>query len=103
MKKVLFYIIFIVSLSISGFAQEKSSHKEITIEEKLDKYKDTFQIQVKDIRMKPSIPYNIDELIESNRAENKVTYVQLGTQVRLMILPKSEILKKKKIEMISTF
>ena len=35
--------------------------------------------------------------------ENKVTYVQLGTEVRLMVLPKSEISKKRKIEMISTY
>lgn len=103
MKNVLFYIIFILSLSFSGFAQEKGSQKEIAIEEKLKKYEGTFQIQVKNPRMKPSIPYNIDQLIESNRTENKVTYVQLGTEVRLMVLPKSEISKKRKIEMISTY
>ena len=69
----------------------------------LDKYKGTFQIQVKNPRMKPSIPFNIDELIESNRSNTEVTYVQLGTQVRLMILPKNAISKGNKIEMISTY
>lgn len=103
MKKLLFSVILIFSLSSLTFSQEKNPKKEITIEEKLDKYKGTFQIQVKNPRMKPSIPFNIDEMIESNRSNTEVTYVQLGTQVRLMILPKNAISNGNKIEMISTY
>jgi hypothetical protein len=103
MKKViLFFLFFSVFNSFDCFSQDNKT-KQLTIEQKLEKHKDTFQIQVKDSRQKPSIPFNIDEIIELNRKENEVSYVQLGTMVRIMILPKKEILKKRTLELFSTY
>jgi len=79
--------------------------KKMTIEEKIKKYEGTFQIQVKDLRYNPNIPYNIDELIEKNRKQNETVYILLGSAVRLKILSLDEIKTNsgKKIEIISTF
>jgi hypothetical protein len=79
--------------------------RKITIEEKLKKYEGTFQIQIKDPRLKPNIPYNIDELIENNRKQNETVYINLGSQVRLKIFSLAEIQSNsgKKIDLISTF
>lgn len=79
--------------------------KKITIEEKLKKYQGTFQIQVKNMRMKPNIPYNIDELIEKNRKQNETVYISLGTNVRLKILSLNEIKNNslQKLDLISVF
>jgi hypothetical protein len=101
-KKIFFMIVFLL-VSFFAFSQEKNQKKEVTIEEKLQKYEGTFQIQVVNPRLKPAIPYNIDELIENNRSQNEVKYLQLGTQVRLMILPKNHVKGKSKLPMISTY
>ena len=102
MKKMFLLICFFM-LSLTVFGQDTTKNTNVTIAEKLKKYEGTFQIQVKNPRLKPAIPYNIDELIETNRKETEVTYVQLGTTVRLMVLPKSEIRKKSKIDIFSTY
>lgn len=97
------------SLAYSSFIISTPSFqdngKKMTIEEKLKKYEGTFQIQIKNIRMKPSIPYNIDDIIEKNRKENEINYISLGTDVRLKILSVNDIKKNggKKLEMISIF
>lgn len=49
--------------------------KKISIEEKLKKYEGTFQIQIKNPRLKPNIPYNIDKLIETNRKADETVYI----------------------------
>jgi hypothetical protein len=79
--------------------------KQVNIEDKIKKYEGTFQIQVKDIRCKPSIPYNIDELIEKNRKQTETVYINLGSAVRLKILSLDEIKKNnnKKIDLISAY
>jgi hypothetical protein len=103
MKKHFFFVIVFLLTPIFAISQEKPQKKQVTIEEKLQKYEGTFQIQVNDPRLKPAIPYNIDELIENNRSQNEVKYLQLGTQVRLMILPKNQVKGKSKLPMISTY
>ena len=103
MKKHFLFVIVFLLTPIFAISQEKPQKKQVTIEEKLQKYEGTFQIQVSDPRLKPAIPYNIDELIENNRSQNEVKYLQLGTQVRLMILPKNHVKEKSKLPMISTY
>lgn len=79
--------------------------KKMTIEEKIKKYEGSFQIQVKDLRYKPNIPYNIDEIIENNQKQNETVYISLGSAVRLKILSLNEIKanSNKKMDLISTF
>ena len=51
----------------------------------------TYQIQVINSRSQPYIPANIAQLVINNRNSTLVTYVNLGTEVRLKILPLSEV------------
>lgn len=51
----------------------------------------TWQIQVINSRNQPYIPGNIIELVTENRKADEVMYMQLGTEVRLKILPLVEI------------
>lgn len=103
MKKIIsfFLLLFAVS-SFSCFGQESKKEK-LSIEQKIEKLKGTFQIQVKDSRQKASVPYNIDEIIKSNQKEDEVAYVPLGTMVRIMILPKKELQAKRNLELFSTY
>lgn len=55
--------------------------------------KATYQIQLTNPRVKPSIPGNIEELVEKHRDANKIIYFSLGTAVRVKVLPLSEIKK----------
>lgn len=63
----------------------------------------TYQIQVVNSRDQPYIPTNLKQLVLDNRDAKDVKYVTLGTEVRLMILPLSEITKPdfKPIKMIA--
>ncbi len=63
----------------------------------------TYQIQVVNSRDQPYIPTNLKQLVLENRDAKDVKYVTLGTEVRLMILPLSEITKPdfKPIKMIA--
>lgn len=89
-------------ISITGL---KDNGNKMTIEEKLKKYEGAFQIQVKSMRMKPSIPYNIDELIEKNRKQDENVIISLGTDVRLKVFSVSEAKSNtgKEIPMIVQF
>ncbi len=51
----------------------------------------TWQIEVVNSRNQPFIPGDIDEIVAEKRHASEVVYVQLGTVVRLKILPVSEI------------
>ena len=53
----------------------------------------TWQVQVVNSRSQPFIPGNIQEVVAENRHATETVYVQLGTEVRLMILPLAEISK----------
>lgn len=51
----------------------------------------TYQIEVINTRSQPFIPGNLKQLVIENRNATKIIYLTLGTQVRLKILPLSEI------------
>lgn len=93
MKKVTFLFICVMSFLKVSMAQQTAKSSQIPIEEKLKKYEGTYQVQVINSRQHPSIPYNLDEIILKNRDKKKIVYVQLGSQVRLEILPEEEITK----------
>lgn len=77
------------------YVLQQDDSKKPTIEEKMEKYYGAYQIEVKNPRYKPSIPYNLDELIEKNRKSFEVSYVQLSDLVRLKIYPVSDIARNK--------
>jgi len=53
----------------------------------------TFQIQVLNSRIKPTVGVEIIERIEAERKETEIIYIQLREHVRIMVLPHREIQK----------
>ena len=53
----------------------------------------TFQIQVVNSRINPTVGVEIIEKIEANRKETEIVYIPLRENVRIMILPNREIQK----------
>jgi hypothetical protein len=51
----------------------------------------TYQLQVINSRGNPYFPANLDEIVRANRKKDEPAYVWLGSNVRLKILPLSEI------------
>ena len=103
MSKFILLGAFSLLFSFSVFSQVTSKDKGISIEEKLKKFEGTDQLEVSNTRETPLMPYNLDETIENNRAQNETKYVTLGKNVRLKILSKNEIDKAdfKKIKQVS--
>ncbi len=99
MKKIITLCVLIL-LSI-GITIAQTDNKIVQKSEPV--VEGTYQIQVVNSRNQPNIPGNIKQLVLENRATNEVKYVTLGTEVRIMILPTSEITKPdfKPIKMIA--
>lgn len=90
----------------STLIQDDKNKNKLTIEEKMAKYHGSFQIEMKSERMKPNIPYNLDELIEKNRKQNEVVFVKISDNTRLKIYPQSEVSKNvndKKFKVITGY
>jgi hypothetical protein len=51
----------------------------------------TYQLQVIGSRAQPLVPENLAVLVQKNRHAREVVYIALGTQLRLKVLPYSEI------------
>lgn len=103
MKRLIFQLVGLAILSVmfstAAAAQDGAagaqgtplSQEELKALEK--KVEGTYQVQVKNARVKPSIPADLAQIVEKNRHATKTTYVSLGTLVRVKILPSSEISK----------
>ncbi|MES2544652.1 MAG: hypothetical protein V4548_07195 [Bacteroidota bacterium] len=89
MKKILPLIILFLT-GFSTIAQESADKN------KIDPYANiegTYQFEMINTRNQPYIPGNLKEIILEKRDPNKIVYVQLGTEVRLKIMPLIEIKK----------
>ncbi len=89
MKKILLLLIFIFAgftVKAQDIADKSKTDSSINIE-------GTYQIEVINTRSQPYIPGNLKEMVLEKRDATKIIYVQLGTEVRLKILPYSEIRK----------
>ncbi len=89
MKKIILACVvsvFFVGVSISQTTAEPAKLTAASIE-------GTYQIQVVNSRNQPYIPANLNQLVLDNRDATEVKYVTLGTEVRLKVLPLSEINK----------
>lgn len=51
----------------------------------------SFQFQVINSRIQPSIHVEVIDLIEKSRADHEVVYIDYKPNIRIKILPKSEI------------
>ncbi len=89
MKKVisLFVLFLMFSIISKGQTNTDNTAKNTT------NIEGTYQIQVVNSRNHPYIPYNLNQLVLDNRDATQVKYVTLGAEVRIMVLPLSEINK----------
>lgn len=88
MKKILLLILIFAGITVK--AQETTDKSKIDSSVNIE---GTYQIQVINTRNQPYIPSNLKEMVLEKRDATKTIYVSLGTNVRLKILPLSEISK----------
>jgi hypothetical protein len=89
MKKTLLLLVFI----LTGFTAKA---QDITDKSKVDSsvnIEGTYQFQMINTRAQPNIPGNLNQILSEKRDATKTVYVQMGTDVRLKILPWAEIKK----------
>jgi len=86
-------IALIFTLSLLSISFVKAQVKADTTLNKCYTIDGTYQIQVINSRSQPLMPVNLNKIVLENRDATKVKYVPLGSIVRLMILPLSEINK----------
>ena len=95
MKKLFFLGIFLIGYAINISAQEIASKGE---SERLlslfKKFEGTFQLQIIDSRDKTEMPLSLMDIVQAKRHATEVVYFQMKPNVRVMILPLSEINKK---------
>ncbi len=90
MKKTIFMcLLFLLSTGITS-GQTTTTNTTTKQTPSID---GTYQIQMINTRNKPNIPGNLNQLVLENRDATQVKYISLGTEVRLKILPLSEINK----------
>lgn len=80
-------------LFIFGIAFAKAQTVSDTVKNHCYTIDGTYQIQLINSRSQPLIPANLNKIILDNRDATEIKYVKLGTEVRIKILPLSEINK----------
>jgi hypothetical protein len=104
MKKIIYFLF--LSYSITGFSQtDNNTDKELFVsnsaseresKELNDRWNNalgSFQFQIIDSRINPSIPISTIEMIEKNRLNDKINYLDFRDHIRILILPKSTVEK----------
>lgn len=103
---VLFFFFAFTSKSFSqNLNQSNTTTQSDSNAEKYSKMWDaalgSFQFQIIDSRINPVIPSSVITLIEENRLENKINLIDYKENIKILILPKSELTKNyKKLEHI---
>lgn len=96
-----------LSLSIcflSSFSQNEAKQQPSTtqdsqkeneeLSQRWNKALGSFQFQIINSRINPQVPISTITLIEANRLQDKVNYIDYKENMRIMILPKSQISKE---------
>lgn len=86
-------ILVVLSLfSLKGFSQTDAGKAETDrLMKLLSKFEGTYQVQIIDSRELAAIPLSLMDTIEVKRDANSVKYVWLKSNVRVKILPTTEI------------
>ena len=90
---------FVISIEIIAQETVKPSRKPEeqkvfdALNQRWNKALGTFQIQVVNSRINPTVGVEIIEKIEASRKETEIVYISLRENVRIMILPNREIQK----------
>lgn len=94
MKKILKPILIVAALFLNFnlVAQENLTREQAAdYAERFNNAGGTYQFQVIDSREKLAIPFSYIENIENARKQNEVTYIYFKDNVRVKVLPYSEI------------
>lgn len=104
MKKILVFATLCLFFTLTGYSQnvgtpnkQDSNLNQINeqeskeLNERWNKALGSFQFQIIDSRINPSVHISAIDLIEKNRLEDKINYVDFREHIRIMILPKSVI------------
>lgn len=85
-------LLFFSLCSMKGFTQTDSGKAETDrLMKLLSKLEGTYQVQIIDSRELSTIPLSLMDTIQAKRDENSVKYVWLKNNVRVKILPTTEI------------
>lgn len=104
MKKTVIFLFLCLLSSGSIFSQSESANNQKSqseiekhnneLSEKWDKALGSFQFQIINSRINPQVHVSIIEQIEKNRLEDKVNYIKYTDDIRIMILPSSDLKKE---------
>ena len=110
-KSVIFFVVCLFFMEKAYSQSENSSLEVKTIKLSAQEDKElndrwnmalgSFQFQITNARLQPQVPISAIDMIEKNRLENKVNYIEYKENMRIMILPKSEL--KKEYEKLDLF
>lgn len=92
--KIPFFLVLAFSFlfSLNSFSQQGLSKEDVTKYIKMtNDAEGTYQIQLIDTRVKPTIELSIIKSIEDKRDDDKVTYFYVNTFTRVKVLSKKEI------------
>lgn len=92
MKTTLYLVLLMMFLSFkNGIAQQSPTIETNRLMDLLKKLEGTYQLQIIDSRELPAIPLSLMDTIQAKRDEKIVKYIWLKNNIRVKILPKSEI------------
>ena len=105
MKKtiLLSFFCFVCALSVSAQNEvtnsdsklgQKTERENAILSERWNKALGSFQFQIINSRVNPQVHISIIDLIEKNRLEDKVNYVEYKENIKILILPKSQLKKE---------
>jgi len=86
MKKLIFSILFFMFI-ISTYSQNML----VSNSNETNALDGTYQIEIHNVRLQPSIPGNILEIVASNRSENETIFYPLDQNIRIRIPSRNEI------------
>lgn len=105
MKKtvLLSFFCFVFALSVSAQNEainqgsnlnQKTEQENAILSERWNKALGSFQFQIINSRLNPQVSISTIDLIEKNRLEDKINYIDYRESIKIMILPKSALKKE---------
>lgn len=73
---------------------QNTEQENAILSEKWNKALGSFQFQIINSRINPQVPISTINLIEANRLEDKINYIDYRESIKIMILPKSQLRKE---------
>ncbi len=87
-KTVLLCLLFV---AFKNYAQQADKAESARLMDLYNKLEGTYQVQVINSRELPTIPLSLMDQVEQKRDASSVTYIWLASNVRVKVLPKTQI------------